>query len=203
MRDSQRCGHQPVWASPAWLRTRVFILSALLGSVAGSLFAHYVSFASVQSFGVDKSINFLLIPVLGGATSLLGRGARRAIHHLHARATQPNRRHPSDPVRSRAGRSGRSAAGRFDGPAGVRRRGSSAGSGLDRDDRRCGYPQRSTASGIASAAFPSCGTSPFRCRDGAIVGLIGPNGSGKTTLFNIISGYLPLQPARIALRGGR
>jgi ABC-type branched-subunit amino acid transport system permease subunit len=55
-----------------WLRTRVFILSALLGSVAGSLFAHYVSFTSVQSFTVDKSIGFLLIPVLGGVRSLWG-----------------------------------------------------------------------------------------------------------------------------------
>jgi branched-chain amino acid transport system permease protein len=55
-----------------WLRTRVFMLSALLGSIAGSLFAHYVSFASVQSFTVDKSIGFLLIPVLGGVRSLWG-----------------------------------------------------------------------------------------------------------------------------------
>jgi branched-chain amino acid transport system permease protein len=55
-----------------WLRTRVFMLSALLGSLAGSLFAHYVSFTSVQSFTVDKSISFLLIPVLGGVRSLWG-----------------------------------------------------------------------------------------------------------------------------------
>ncbi len=55
-----------------WLRTRVFMLSALFGSLAGSLFAHYVSFASVQSFTVDKSISFLLIPVLGGVRSLWG-----------------------------------------------------------------------------------------------------------------------------------
>ncbi len=55
-----------------WLRTWVFMLSALFGSVAGSLFAHYVSFTSVQSFTVDKSISFLLIPVLGGVRSLWG-----------------------------------------------------------------------------------------------------------------------------------
>ena len=55
-----------------WLRTRVFMLSALFGSIAGSLFAHYVSFTSVQSFTVDRSIGFLLIPVLGGVRSLWG-----------------------------------------------------------------------------------------------------------------------------------
>jgi branched-chain amino acid transport system permease protein len=55
-----------------WLRTRVFMLSALLGSIAGSLFAHYASFVSVQSFNVDKSFSFLLISVLGGVRSPYG-----------------------------------------------------------------------------------------------------------------------------------
>ena len=55
-----------------WLRTRVFVLSAVFGSVAGNLFAHYASFINVQSFGVDKSFNFLLIAVLGGMRSPWG-----------------------------------------------------------------------------------------------------------------------------------
>ncbi|MBW5435743.1 branched-chain amino acid ABC transporter permease [Bradyrhizobium canariense] len=71
MRDSQDAAIS-LAVNPRALRTRIFILSALLGSVAGSLFAHYGGFANVQSFGIEKSINFLLIPVLGGATSLIG-----------------------------------------------------------------------------------------------------------------------------------
>lgn len=55
-----------------WLRTRMFVLSAILGSLAGSLFAHYGSFVNVQSFGIEKAISFLIIPVLGGVTSLPG-----------------------------------------------------------------------------------------------------------------------------------
>lgn len=55
-----------------WLRTRVFILSAVLGSVAGSLLAHYTGFVNVQSYGIGKTIVFLLIPVLGGTKSLWG-----------------------------------------------------------------------------------------------------------------------------------
>ena len=54
------------------LRTRVFVVCALFGSLAGSLFAHHASFVSTQSFTVDRSINFLLIPVIGGATSIPG-----------------------------------------------------------------------------------------------------------------------------------
>lgn len=49
------------------LRVRVFVLSAVLGSLAGALFAAYTGFVSVQSFTVERSISFLLVPVLGGA----------------------------------------------------------------------------------------------------------------------------------------
>jgi branched-chain amino acid transport system permease protein len=56
----------------ARLKEKVFVSSAVLGSFAGSLFAHYVSFVSVDSFGVDRSINFLLIAVLGGARTVAG-----------------------------------------------------------------------------------------------------------------------------------
>ena len=54
------------------LRVQVFVLSAVLGSFAGSLFAHYVAFVSVDSFGVSRGINFLLIAVLGGAQTIVG-----------------------------------------------------------------------------------------------------------------------------------
>jgi branched-chain amino acid transport system permease protein len=54
------------------LRVRAFVICAVLGSVSGSLFAHYTGYVSVASFSIDKAILFLLIPVLGGATSILG-----------------------------------------------------------------------------------------------------------------------------------
>lgn len=54
------------------LKRQVFILSAVLGSIAGSLFAHYVSFVSVSSFGIPTAINFLLIAVLGGIYTVSG-----------------------------------------------------------------------------------------------------------------------------------
>ncbi len=54
------------------LKVKMFVLSAVLGALAGSLFAHYVTFVSVDSFGVDRSINFLLLAVLGGAKTIIG-----------------------------------------------------------------------------------------------------------------------------------
>jgi branched-chain amino acid transport system permease protein len=54
------------------VRTRIFVLCSMFGSVAGSLFAHYTSFASVESFTIERSITFLLIPVVGGVMSVTG-----------------------------------------------------------------------------------------------------------------------------------
>lgn len=54
------------------LKTTMFVICAVLGSLAGSLFAHYVSFVSVQSFTVERSILFLLVPAIAGAHSVGG-----------------------------------------------------------------------------------------------------------------------------------
>lgn len=54
------------------LQLSIFVISGLLGSVAGSLFAHYVTFISVHSFSVERSILFLLVPIIAGATSVFG-----------------------------------------------------------------------------------------------------------------------------------
>jgi branched-chain amino acid transport system permease protein len=54
------------------LKVQMFMLSAVLGSLAGSLFAHYVTFVSVDSFTIDRAINFLLLAVLGGVYTIWG-----------------------------------------------------------------------------------------------------------------------------------
>ena len=54
------------------LKVQMFVLSAALGSAAGSLFAHYVTFVSVDSFAIDRSISFLLLAVLGGVYTIWG-----------------------------------------------------------------------------------------------------------------------------------
>ncbi len=52
----------------ARLKLWMFMMSSALGALSGSLFAHYVGFVNVDSFGVDRSIMFLLVPVIGGAS---------------------------------------------------------------------------------------------------------------------------------------
>lgn len=50
----------------------VFILSAVYAAVAGTLYAHYVTFVSPGSFGFHASIQFVTMVVLGGMGSLWG-----------------------------------------------------------------------------------------------------------------------------------
>lgn len=53
-------------------KIQVFTLSAVLASIAGSLYAHYVSFISPSPFDLMVSVQFLLMAVAGGLHSLWG-----------------------------------------------------------------------------------------------------------------------------------
>jgi len=51
---------------------QVFTLTAVLGSLAGSLYAHYLTVISPSEFGFDVSIEFLIMAVIGGLGSVWG-----------------------------------------------------------------------------------------------------------------------------------
>jgi branched-chain amino acid transport system permease protein len=53
-------------------KVQVFALTAVLGSLAGSLFAHYLTVISPSEFGFDVSIEFLVMAVVGGLGSVWG-----------------------------------------------------------------------------------------------------------------------------------
>lgn len=65
MRDSSEAAEVMAVDSAA-LRTKLFVLSAVLGSLSGSLFAHYVGYISVESFTLERTIILVLAPVIGG-----------------------------------------------------------------------------------------------------------------------------------------
>lgn len=54
------------------LKIKVFVLSAIYASLAGSLYAHYVTFVSPSSFSLFYSILVLMMVVLGGMSNLWG-----------------------------------------------------------------------------------------------------------------------------------
>jgi branched-chain amino acid transport system permease protein len=54
------------------LKIKVFILSAVYASLAGSLYAHYMTFISPSSFSLFYSILLLTMVIVGGLTNLWG-----------------------------------------------------------------------------------------------------------------------------------
>jgi branched-chain amino acid transport system permease protein len=54
------------------LKIKVFVLSAVYASLAGCLYAHYVTFISPSSFSLFYSILVLMMVVVGGITNLWG-----------------------------------------------------------------------------------------------------------------------------------
>jgi len=53
-------------------KVKVFILSAVLASFAGSLFAHCYAFVSPDSFNIFVSVDFVIMVVVGGMGSIWG-----------------------------------------------------------------------------------------------------------------------------------
>ena len=54
------------------LKVQIFALSALISSVAGSLYAHTMTFVSPASFGFNFSVELLTMVVIGGLGSIYG-----------------------------------------------------------------------------------------------------------------------------------
>jgi branched-chain amino acid transport system permease protein len=55
-----------------WLKLQIFVVSAVYTGLAGSLYAHYLTFINPSPFGFGYSIELLVMVVLGGITSLWG-----------------------------------------------------------------------------------------------------------------------------------
>jgi branched-chain amino acid transport system permease protein len=53
-------------------KVRIYVLSAIFASLAGSLFAHYMGFLAPEDFGVNTSINMLVMLFLGGIGTIFG-----------------------------------------------------------------------------------------------------------------------------------
>ena len=53
-------------------KVKVFVLSAVFASLAGSLFAHCYAFVSPDSFGIFVSVDFVIMVVVGGMGSIWG-----------------------------------------------------------------------------------------------------------------------------------
>jgi branched-chain amino acid transport system permease protein len=63
---------QVMGVNPRLLKVQIFTLSAVISSVAGSLYAHTMTFISPASFGFNFSVELLTMVVIGGLGSIYG-----------------------------------------------------------------------------------------------------------------------------------
>jgi branched-chain amino acid transport system permease protein len=63
---------ESVGVNPTSYKIKVFTLSAVYASVAGSIYAHYVTYLNPSPFGVFISLQFLVMVILGGLRSPWG-----------------------------------------------------------------------------------------------------------------------------------
>jgi branched-chain amino acid transport system permease protein len=71
VRDSERAA-ESVGVNVANLKVKVFTLSAVYASLAGSLYVHYLTYVSPQPFDFLFSVHLLLMAVVGGLSSVWG-----------------------------------------------------------------------------------------------------------------------------------
>ncbi len=71
MRDDERAA-VAVGVDVRVLRIKAFALSSAIAGVAGALYAHYLSNATAESFGIGFAIQFIAMIIVGGMGSLPG-----------------------------------------------------------------------------------------------------------------------------------
>jgi branched-chain amino acid transport system permease protein len=204
----------------ARLKLLVFVYAALLASISGWLYAHFVRFVSPGAFNVNIGIEYLFMAVVGGASHVWGAviGAslltllkewlkdilpkffeqsgnyELIVFGLLMLPLLHRARDGLMPVFARLGRRGRGAAARpAAAPALAQRPRPAAGEAL-----LALGGVRKNFGGLAAVHRLS-----FEMRSGEILALIGPNGAGKSTVFNLVTGVLPADGGEIRFRGER
>lgn len=63
---------ESVGVNPTRYKVQVFALSAFYASIAGSIYAHYITYLNPSPFGIFMSLQLLVMVILGGLRSLWG-----------------------------------------------------------------------------------------------------------------------------------
>jgi len=203
----------------ARLKIVVFVYAAVLASLSGWLYAHFLRFISPQPFGVNASIDYLFMAVIGGSTEVWGAvtGAalltflREWIRDLLSKVMEQSGNFEIVVFglivvvmlhRTRDGLA--SYVARL----------------IPHDTKHMlpvtaeplptrGQPRHEEPllelRGVSKwfGALAAVKELSFEMRAGEILGLIGPNGAGKSTVFNLMTGVLPVGDGQIVFRGER
>ena len=203
----------------AGLKLLIFLYAALLASLSGWLYAHFLRFVSPGAFNVNAGIEYLFMAVVGGASQVWGAVIGAALLTLLKEWLKdllpklfeqsgnyevivfgllmlPLLHRARDglmPVFARLARQSSQASRPAAAPALSRRTQPAAGEPLLQVSAVC-----KNFGGLAAVRDLS-----FEMRSGEILALIGPNGAGKSTVFNLVTGVLPADGGEIRFRGRR
>ena len=169
-----------------------------VAGLAGSLFAFAKGTISPETLGVGKSVDGLVMVLLGGVQAVSGAvGRRRALHLAAGHGGAPDR------LLARAARR-RHARARARLPARRRRRAEARLHPRERERRRDGHAlalSRERGLGKSFGGVRAVDDVSFELAAGEMLALIGPNGAGKTTCFNMVGGQLAPDAGSVRLAG--
>jgi ABC-type branched-subunit amino acid transport system permease subunit/ABC-type branched-subunit amino acid transport system ATPase component len=207
MRENEAAA-QAIGKNIVAMKLSVFAIAAGLASVAGSLYAHYVTFVSAESFTIELTIYLLAMVILGGtgnlAGSLLGAFILAVLPELLKFVNMPP--DVADKMRQL-----------FYGlllivmlrlrPQGLLPESASAHH-YDAPSERPPVDTPVAAATLEGRALErrfggivAVSELDIAIEPGRITGLIGPNGAGKTTAFNLLTGFLRPDHGEVRYRG--
>lgn len=216
-----------VGANAFRVRLTVFVIAALYAGLAGWLYAHANRYVSPTPFGVEASIEYLLMAVIGGLGSLAGALIGSSVVLLLKNAIQDVL-----PLLTRQGaqldvvvfallfillmhfaRAGLYGLGqqlfirvfgrRASWRSGAGRQRRQSGEGLVHRDLPAAGSEVLRVEGASKrfGGLRAVDAVSFAVNAGEIVGLIGPNGAGKSTMFNLLSRTLPMTDGAVHFLG--
>ena len=193
---------------------QIFLYAALLASLSGWLYAHFLRFVNPSPFGLVPSIEYFFMTVIGGAVSVWGAIAGATIYTLLKQSLQT-----VTPLL--VGQTGQFEIIVFGIMIILLMQYARSGVVPTIARRFTHYdviPLPETAEPLPRRTRPAAGNTmltlaavrrqfggltavndvSFDIKAGEIVALIGPNGAGKSTLFNVVTGVL--KPTRGEVR---
>jgi ABC-type branched-subunit amino acid transport system ATPase component/ABC-type branched-subunit amino acid transport system permease subunit len=195
-----------------WLRVLGFSIGSAVGALAGSLYALTTAVVSPGAFGIQLSVLFLLMVILGGAGTRLGPMLGALVIGLlpFALASHPSlnnyiygallllvARVLPRGVFSRTAAPVRKMHRKRSLPPGAERS-AEARDVADSADLINARAVTRSFGGIKAVADIN-----LTVASDEVVGLVGLNGSGKTTMANLISGFYSIDEGEIYLNGQR